>query len=172
MLVIGIVFLFYTTHFFLSGMLKKFQDAEIASFCKWDVHLVGRADRRFRLRYIVKVKKGKVIPVFTQTSTTPWRRIGKGKYGSAILNLSTRWRWEVSSLPQPFYPQGNSSQLPLYMRLVGHRVSLNAMEKWKIFFPPAWNQTWVLGSCLVTISTELSQLLVGYCVVNYMEFWC
>jgi hypothetical protein len=78
---------------------------------------------------------------------------------------------EVSSMPWPLHLQGNLSQFPLYMKLVGHRVSLNAMQKRTIFSPlPEIKHGFF--SCLVTVSTQLSQLLVGYSVLNYMEFWC
>jgi hypothetical protein len=50
-------------------------------------------------------------------STTPWRHIGKWKYNSTILDLSTSWRWVVSFTPRPLYPRGNSPRYPLDRRL-------------------------------------------------------
>jgi hypothetical protein len=39
----------------------------------------------------------------------PWRHMGEWRYSFTILNLSTRWRWVVSCMSLPLYPQGKWS---------------------------------------------------------------
>jgi hypothetical protein len=41
----------------------------------------------------------------------PWRRKGKWRHSSTILDLGITWRWVVSFTPQPLYPR-----YPLYRR--------------------------------------------------------
>jgi hypothetical protein len=46
---------------------------------------------------------------------------GSGGIALRILNVGTRWGWEVNFTPQPLYTQGNSPQVPLERRLSGPR---------------------------------------------------
>jgi hypothetical protein len=64
----------------------------------------------------------------------PWRYMGEWCYSSTILDLSTRWRWVVSSKPQHFSP-GEISPPSTHWRggWVDSRAGLDAREKRKIF---------------------------------------
>jgi hypothetical protein len=44
---------------------------------------------------------------------------GSGGMAPRILDLGTRWRWVVSFMPRPLYPQGKSPWYPLDRRLGG-----------------------------------------------------
>jgi len=35
----------------------------------------------------------------------PWRHTGGSSIAPLFLNLSIKWRWVVSIMPQPLYPQ-------------------------------------------------------------------
>jgi hypothetical protein len=73
--------------------------------------------------------KGKVVPVlfFTEYHTIKahW---GSESIAPHSLDLSTRWGWVVSFMPQPLYPQEKSPWYPMDRRLggsqswSGHRV--------------------------------------------------
>jgi hypothetical protein len=44
---------------------------------------------------------------------------GIGSRVTRILDLGTRWRWVVSFMPQPLYPQGKNLWYTSYKRLGG-----------------------------------------------------
>jgi hypothetical protein len=44
---------------------------------------------------------------------------GSGGIAPLILDLGTRWRWEVNCMPRPLHPQGKSPWYPLDRRLRG-----------------------------------------------------
>jgi hypothetical protein len=46
-----------------------------------------------------------------------WRRMGKWRYTSSILDLDTRWRWVASFTPLSLYLQRRSPHCPLDTRL-------------------------------------------------------
>jgi hypothetical protein len=73
-----------------------------------------------------------------------------------ILNLSTRWRWSVSFMPQPLCPWGKSPQHPLEGGWVGPRANVDAVAKRRNpFVAPAWN--WILfihSHSVVTVLTD------------------
>jgi hypothetical protein len=46
---------------------------------------------------------------------------GTGDIAPRILILGTGWRWAVSFMVWPLYPQGKSASYPLYRRLGGHQ---------------------------------------------------
>jgi len=48
-----------------------------------------------------------------------WSRCHEGVLGDRILNLRTRWRWVVSFMSRPLYPQGKSSCYSLDRRFGG-----------------------------------------------------
>jgi hypothetical protein len=53
-------------------------------------------------------------------STMQWRRIGgSGCIAPRILDFGTRWRWVVSFMLRPLYPQGKSLLYPLDRKLGG-----------------------------------------------------
>jgi hypothetical protein len=62
---------------------------------------------------------------------------------------------EVSFMPQPLYPCGNSPQNPLD-RILGGPLRVWMLWRTKKFLVPAWNQT--LAVQPTAINTELSQL--------------
>jgi hypothetical protein len=41
---------------------------------------------------------------------------GNGGLASGILDIGTRWRWVVSFMPRPLYPQGKRTCYPLVRR--------------------------------------------------------
>jgi hypothetical protein len=47
----------------------------------------------------------------------PWRCTWECRYSSIILDLGSRWRWMVSFVPWPRYPQGKGPWYPLDRRL-------------------------------------------------------
>jgi hypothetical protein len=49
----------------------------------------------------------------------PWRRVGKCRYTSNILDISIGWREVVSFRPLPHYPRGKNLWYPLDRRLRG-----------------------------------------------------
>jgi hypothetical protein len=49
--------------------------------------------------------KCKVLHVFDQFSAKPWRRMGEWRHRFAVPDLGTRWRWVVSFMSRPLYPQ-------------------------------------------------------------------
>jgi len=44
---------------------------------------------------------------------------GSGSTSARILDFGTRWRWVVSFMARPLYPQGKSHWYPLDRRLSG-----------------------------------------------------
>jgi hypothetical protein len=63
--------------------------------------------------------RGKVVPVLTQLSTMPSRRMGSGCIYPRFLDLGTSWWWVVSFTPLLLYPRGKSLRYPLDRRLGG-----------------------------------------------------
>jgi hypothetical protein len=82
-----------------------------------------------------KVKKGKIVPVFKQLSTMPWRRKVKWRYISAILDHRSRWRWVVSFTPRLLYLRGKNFRHPLYRAWLGPGISMDNAVKRNIFCP-------------------------------------
>jgi hypothetical protein len=85
------------------------------------------------------------------------KRIGNGGITPCILNLSTRWRWMVSSTPRPLYPRRRSSRYPLYRRLGEPQsrsacISNFAKVSWKLCAPTGMPQQLLL--CSVRVSTQ------------------
>jgi hypothetical protein len=91
---------------------------------------------------------------------TPWRRMGKWRYSSAILNLALDG-WVVSFTPMPRYSQENSSRHPLLDRRPDGLKRRFGRYGTKILFPLPGIETRFLGcptSSLVAILTALSRL--------------
>jgi hypothetical protein len=93
---------------------------------------------------------------------------GSGSIAPCILDLGTRWRWDVSFTPRPLYPQGKSPWYPFDRRLGGpqsrsgrggeerNSQHLLALE------PP------IIGDVAQRCTTELSWLfiLTFYLILN------
>jgi hypothetical protein len=82
---------------------------------------------------------------------------GSGGISPCILNFGTTWRWVVSFMPQPIYPQGKSPWYPLDRRLGG------ASEQ-------AW--TWWWGEKFPTLPGQQSPIIqplssVVYSVISF-----
>jgi len=71
------------------------------------------------------------------TMETYW---GSGSIAPHILNLGTRWRWVVSSIPRLLYSQGKRSQYQMDRRLHWAHSCCGHSDKEKIPVP-ARNQT-------------------------------
>ena len=56
---------------------------------------------------------------------TLWRHVRDISY-STSLNLTTRWTWMVSCMPQPF-SSGRSTRYPLHRRLISYRFGPDAL---------------------------------------------
>jgi hypothetical protein len=77
----------------------------------------------------------KAVPVL-QLSTMPWRRIGWVEvYLYSFFDLSTRWRWVVSSRPGRFTPRVSVSGTHCTGSWVGPRTVLDAVVKRKFPSP-------------------------------------
>jgi hypothetical protein len=74
--------------------------------------------------------KGKVIPVYAMKAFG-----GRGGTARLILNLSTRWRCEVSFMPQSLYLWEKSSCYPLHRWLGGHHRQSGQFREKSIYFP-------------------------------------
>jgi hypothetical protein len=88
------------------------------------------------------VVKGKVVLLRCYLSTTPWRLMGKWRYNSTILNLSTRWRWEVSFTPLPRY-----RRFPLEKKLGGRAVVPNWLSTRRTLYIYTVYIFFTYGSC-------------------------
>jgi hypothetical protein len=60
--------------------------------------------------------KSKLPSAYLLKHYVPWWHKGKWRYSPTILDLSTRWRWVVSFMPQPLYPQRNCPLVPMGSR--------------------------------------------------------
>jgi hypothetical protein len=90
-----------------------------------------------------------------KTKTTYW---GSGCVTPCIFNLGTRWRWAVSFMPRPIYPQGNSPQYLLDRRLGGPQSRSGCGTETKNFQPPPEIEPRSSSPWPVAIPTELSRL--------------
>jgi hypothetical protein len=73
----------------------------------------------------------------------PWRRVGKWRYSSIILDLDTRWRWVPSFTPRPLLPQGNRLWYQLDRRLGEPPSRPGSCGEEKNIFPDG-NRTWAV----------------------------
>jgi hypothetical protein len=78
---------------------------------------------------------GKFNTVFNSLSAKPWRRVREWRYSSAILDLSTRWRWVIRFTPRPLYPRERAPGTHCLGGWLSSRVCLDAVEKRKIYLP-------------------------------------
>jgi hypothetical protein len=77
--------------------------------------------------YMTDIKvKGKVFPGLNLLSTTPWRRTGKWRYNSFILDLGTRWRFTLGQRAPGTHCVGS---------WLGPRSGLDAVKKRKSLVP-------------------------------------
>jgi hypothetical protein len=90
------------------------------------------------------------------------------KYSSIILDLGTRWRWVVSFMPRPLYPQGKSppSPYPLDRRLGGPQNQSGCFRVEKNLFPLLGIEPWPPSPWPVAILPELYRLLLS--IYKYM----
>jgi hypothetical protein len=89
-----------------------------------------------------------------------WRHMGEWRYSSAVLDLSTRWRWVVSFMPQPLYPQVKS---PHWIEgWMGSRAALGAVKKMEISCPCRQSNPGRPDNSLVTMLT----------IVPISCYWC
>jgi hypothetical protein len=66
-----------------------------------------------------------------------WRRIGEWICRSTVLELSTRWRWMVSFMPQSLYPLRKSPRYPFDRRLGRPQSRFGRCREEKILPLPA-----------------------------------
>jgi hypothetical protein len=89
-----------------------------------------------------------------------------------ILDLATRWRWVVSFVPQPLYPQGKSPWYPLDRRLGGpqSRSGRGGDEKNSQTLPGL--EPPIIQSVAQRCTTELSRLLTPLVLkLSIRKFW-
>jgi hypothetical protein len=91
--------------------------------------------------------------------------LGSGDIAPHILDLSTRWRLEVSFTPLPFYPQGESPWYPLDSRLGGPQSRYGRGGEEKNFQALSRLEPPIIQPVAQCYSTELSQLLS--CLVQW-----
>jgi hypothetical protein len=104
-----------------------------------------------------KGKKGKVFPVPKYHALkTYW---GSGGIAPRILDLGIRWKWVVSFTPRPLYPRSKSPRHPLDLRLGGPPSRSGRGGEEKIPCSCRESNPSRLVRSLVTILTELPQLL-------------
>jgi hypothetical protein len=82
----------------------------------------------------------KFFPVLNPLSTMPWRHIGKWRYSSTILGLTSRWRWVVGFMFQLLYPWGKSPWYSLN-RMLGEPQSRSGCYGEEKNLVPARNGT-------------------------------
>jgi hypothetical protein len=75
----------------------------------------------------IKVKLFLCLTKHNATKTY-WRN---GGIALCILNLGTTWRWVVSFMPRPLYPQGKSPWYPLDRRLGGSQSRSGGVDEEK-----------------------------------------
>jgi hypothetical protein len=98
--------------------------------------LVTKQQHVLSFRCVAVFSKKVKFPLYIinkQLSSRPWRRIGEWRYGSIILNVSTRWRWLVSFVPQPLYPRRKSLWYPLVLKWMGPSFGLERCEEKNLF---------------------------------------
>jgi hypothetical protein len=64
-------------------------------------------------------KNYKVVSVFNELNTMPWRYVGEWRHSSTILDLDTRCRWVVSITARPLYLWRKSPRYTSCRRLGG-----------------------------------------------------
>jgi hypothetical protein len=64
------------------------------------------------------------------------RSVGKWRYSSIILDLSTRWRLVISFKPLPLYPEEMAPGTHWIGDCVGPRADMNCSRKRKSFPQP------------------------------------
>jgi hypothetical protein len=107
-------------------------------------------------------RKGKVVLVFNQFSTTPWRRMGEWRYSSTIHMTSAPDGGEwPASCPSCFTPKESAPGTHWIGGWVGPRADLDAVEK-RIILPLLRIKPQPSSPQLVAIPTELSQLWDNY----------
>ena len=85
---------------------------------------------------------------------------GSGCAAPVILNLSSRWRWEVSLMPRPLYPARMSSRCPMNTRMGWHNTWYGRFEpeilrmctQWAVIF-----QLFYTGQTEALKPTQLQQ---------------
>jgi hypothetical protein len=107
--------------------------------------------------------KGKFIPVFFFSTEHHAMKAywGSGDIAAHILDLSTRWRWVVSSTPRPLYTQGKNPWYPLDRRPGGHQSRSGYVGEEKISQPLSGLEPPIIRPVAQSYTTELSRLLTS-----------
>jgi hypothetical protein len=77
----------------------------------------------------------------------------------ASFDLGTSWRWVVSFMPRPLYPQGKSPLYPLYRRLGGRQSRSGRGGEEKNSQPLPGLEPPIIQLVVHRYTTELSRLL-------------
>jgi hypothetical protein len=90
----------------------------------------------------------------------PWRHMGKWRYSSIFLDLSTRLRWVVSFTPLTLYPRRKSPQLPSNRRQGGpiHCIIVSLFHNYFLVY----NVLWAKLSCIFTLRSLASNVIHLY----------
>jgi hypothetical protein len=95
--------------------------------------------------------------------------LGSGDIAPCILDLGTRWRWVVSFMPQPLYPQGKSPWYPLDRRLGGAQGQSGHSSEDKNSQPLPELNPLIIQPAAQCCTTELSRLLRLYHFPYYVQ---
>jgi hypothetical protein len=104
---------------------------------------------------------------------------GSGGIAPRILDLSTSWRWMISSTLRPLYPQGNSPWCPLDRRLGGSQSrserggeEINSQPLSGLKPPNIWVRSpeiyhWAI---LAPNACCTERIKISYCVTRHFKF--
>jgi hypothetical protein len=125
---------------------------------RWRRNPVWLWNETWTSHVLLRVEKGKIFPILKQSPLheNVW---GSGRIAPLNLNLGTVWRWVVSFTLRPHYPGGKWPRYPFY-RMDGPQRSLDAMAKRKDSCPYRESNPGCPARSLVTILTELHELLL------------
>jgi hypothetical protein len=112
--------------------------------------------------------KGKFVPVFNQSYTKSWRRMGECRYSSTIFDVGTR-SGVVGFTPRPLFRQGKSLRYPMYRRL-GCNTSSTAASRHSI--RDAFLCCVCTGHYLATSVSLPPQFLLWANTPQYVSFMC
>jgi hypothetical protein len=85
--------------------------------------------------------------------------LGNGDVAPNILNLCTKWGWEVGFMTRPFYPHEKRPWYPLDRRLDGHQSRSGRGGEEKNSQPLPGLEPHIIQPIAQRYTTELSRLL-------------